>query len=196
MDMHTQLHLPEPQYRGLCRLLLLVCAALMVVFFVTAFFPYYDYQAGDTVSIRDVTYEVDETESFSLMSYVGFPDDYEFLKGFKKEGYNAKEFDYKVVNVMDVGPFLFLEVFALLMTVLIILKATKGKAFICVIWGVVGVLGMLINCVLRLGNTAVRPVFFVLIILELIVSLAAFVLYNMDSHRVTVYLKQHSDVYK
>ena len=40
---------------------------------------------------------------------------------------------------MDIGPFLFLEVFSLLMTILIILKKSMGKAFVCVIWGVVGI---------------------------------------------------------
>ena len=196
MDMHMQMQLPEPRYRGICKILLLVCAALMVVFFVSAFFPYYNFAEGDTLSVRGVEYTTDEAEEFSLMSFLGFPDNYEALSGFKKAGYKAEVFGYKVVNVMDVGPFLFLEVFALLMTILIILKKSMGKAFVCVIWGVVGTIGMFVNCLLRLGNTPIRSVFTVIVILELIVSVVCFVLYFMDSHRVSEYLREHSDVYK
>lgn len=196
MDMHMQMQLPEPHYRGLCKILLLVCAALMIAFFITGFLPYFDYQAGDTVTVRGVEYTAGETESFSLMSYLGFPDNYDFLKGFKKLGYQQDVFGYKVVNVMDIGPFLFLEVFALLMTILIILKKSMAKALICVIWGVVGTSGMFINCVLQLGNTAIRPVMIVLVIAELLVSVACFALYFADSHRVSKFLREQSDVYK
>jgi hypothetical protein len=40
MDMHMQMKLPEPKYRGICKILLLVCVALMVVFFIGGFLPY------------------------------------------------------------------------------------------------------------------------------------------------------------
>lgn len=196
MDMHMQMQLPEPHYRGICKILLLVCAVLMVAFFVTSFFPYFSYQAGDTVNVRGVEYTTDETEEFSYMSFLGFPDEYSLLEGYKKEGYKQEVFSYKVVNVMDVGPFLFLNVFAVLMTILIILKKTMTKALICVIWGLVGTIGMFVNCMLRLGNTFVRPVFIVLVIAELIVATVCYVLYFLDSHRVSKYLREQSDVYK
>lgn len=196
MDMHMQMQLPEPRYRGLCKILLLVCAALMIAFFITGFLNYFDYQDGETVTVRGVEYTAEETESFSLMSYLGFPDNYEFLKGFKKLGYKQEVFGYKVINVMDIGPFLFLEVFSLLMTILIILKKSMGKAFVCVIWGIVGIVSMFVNCVFQLGNTAVRPIMIALIAAELLVSLACFGLYFADSHRVSKFLREQSDVYK
>ena len=92
MDMHMQMQLPEPRYRGLCKILLLVCAALMIAFFITGFLNYFDYQAGETVTVRGVEYTAEETESFSLMSYLGFPDSYEFLKGFIS-GIHAGNYD-------------------------------------------------------------------------------------------------------
>jgi len=196
MDMHMQMQLPEPHYRGICKILLMVCAALMVVFFICSFFPYYDFAEGQVLDFRGVQVEVEDAENFSLMSYLGFPDNYESLTDYKKAGQKLEIFEYKVVNVMDIGPFLFLMVFSVLMTILIIFKATMIKSLICVIWGIVGTCGMFINCMLNLGNTWVRPVFIVLVIAELLVSVVAFVLYYMDSHRVSKYLREHSDVYK
>ncbi len=196
MDMHMQMQLPEPHYRGICKILLMVCAALMVVFFICGFFPYYDFAEGQVLDFRGVQVEVEDAETFSLMSYLGFPDDYESLTDYKKAGQKAEIFDYKVVNVMDIGPFLFLMVFSVLMTILIIFKATMAKALICVIWGIVGTSSMFINCMFNLGNTWVRSVFIVLVIAELLVSVAAFALYFKDSRRVSKYLREHSDVYK
>ena len=218
MDMHMQMQLPEPHYRGICRILLLVCAAIMVAFFITGFFPYYDFVEGDTVTLnavtywdfpekkgddftrhlelQEVSYTVEDTETHSLMAFLGFPDNYTSLRGFKKAGYNSEAYRYKVLNVMDVGPFMLLELFALLMTILIIFKATMTKAFICLIWGVFGTSSMFINSMLRLGNTGIRPLMIVLVIAELVVSAACFALYFADSHRVSKYLREQSDVYK
>ena len=196
MDMHMQMQLPEPHYRGVCKTLLMVCAALMVVFFICGFFPYYNFAEGQVLDFRGVQSEVEEAEEFSLMSYLGFPDDYDSLTDYKKAGEKAEIFGYKVVNVMDIGPFLFLMVFSVLMTILIIFKATMGRALVCIVWGIVGTSSMFINCMFNLGNTWVRPVFIAVVIVELIVSAVAFALYYMDSHRVSKYLREHSDVYK
>ena len=196
MDMHTQMKIPEPQYRGLCKILLLVCVALMVVFFIGGFLSYFNYQAGDTINLRGFEYTVSTDETFSLMSLLGFPDDYELVSGFKKAGEKADVFKYKVMNVMDIGPFLFLMVFSVLMTVLIILKKTKAKAFICVVWGLVGTITIFVNCVFRMGNTWVRPLYIVLVIAELLVSGYCYFLYTKDSRMVAKYLREQSDVYK
>jgi len=101
----------------------------------------------------------------------------------------------KTVSIKQVGAILFLDVFAIVGIVLLLLKKGVVRAMICTIWGVIGVLGFQFNYLLNMGTNWVRPVMMVLTIVVLVVALVDTVLYFIDNTKRAAYLRSVSAAY-
>jgi hypothetical protein len=190
--------LPQGKYTKICKLLDIVMAVVLVVFFICSLLPYCVRSAGETMTIGPVSIEIDEDDSWSLLQYCGFPEDHEMVEEFQKAGYKLDDpvFDTKTVSVKQVGMILALDIFGIILAVLLLLKKGLGRPLFCTIWGIVGLLGFNMNYLLRMGNTAVRPIMIALVVVVLVVGLVDTVLTGSDARAKTKYLQSISAAYK
>lgn len=190
--------LPKGKYVKICKIMDWVMVVMFVIFFVCSLLPYCVRSAGEVMTIGPVSIEIEEDDSWSLLGYCGFPEDHEMVEDFQQAGYNLDDpvFDTKTVSVKQVGMILALDIFGIILAVLLLVKKGLGRPLFCTIWGIVGILGFSFNYLLRMGNTAVRPVMFALVILVAVVGLVDTVLYAIDARARTKYLQSISAAYK
>ena len=71
LDMNN---LPKQKHEGLCKIIDYVLVALLAVFFILSLCPYYSVSKGDVITVRGYgDTKADEDDSWSLLSYCGFP---------------------------------------------------------------------------------------------------------------------------
>lgn len=235
LDMNN---LRKEKHEGICKILDYVLVVVLAVFFILSLFPYFSVEAKGEVSARGHAIEVKEADSWSLLSYCGFPynhtsvedwqeDMYKENKsiikdneengydGFFKEklgslGVQFKNEDgeknpyqklpvpgitTKTVSIKQVGAILFLDVFAIIGILLLLLKKGTGRAVLNVCWGVIGVLAFRFNYLLNMGTNWVRPAMLALVVVVLVVALVDAVLYIIDSRSRAAYLRSVSAAY-
>lgn len=190
--------LPQGKHVKICKIMDYVMVLLFVIFFVCSLLPYCVRSAGEVMTIGPISIEIEEDDSWSLLGYCGFPEDHEMVEDFQKEGYNLDDpvFSTKTVSIKQVGMILFLDIFAIIMGVLLVVKKGLGRPLFCTIWGIIGILGFSMNYLLRMGNTAVRPVMFAIVIVITVVGLVDTVFYAIDSRAKMKYLQSISEAYK
>lgn len=101
----------------------------------------------------------------------------------------------KTVSIKQVGPILFLDVFALIGIAILLLKKGTARAIYHVVWGVVGILAFQFNYLLNMGTNAVRPIMMALAVIVLVVALVDSVFYIIDGRSRAAYLKSVSAAY-
>lgn len=101
----------------------------------------------------------------------------------------------KTISIKQVGAILFLDVFAIVGILLLLLKKGTGRAVLNVLWGVIGVLAFRFNYLLNMGTNWVRPVMMALTIAVLVIALVDSVLYIIDGRSRSAYLKSVSAAY-
>ena len=101
----------------------------------------------------------------------------------------------KTISIKQVGAILFLDIFAIIGIIILLLKKGIVRAVYSVIWGVIGVLCMNMNYLLCMGNTAIRPIMLVIVIVALVVAVIATVFYAIDAKSRAAYLKSVSAAY-
>ncbi len=101
----------------------------------------------------------------------------------------------KTVSIKQIGGILFLDVFGLIGIAILLMTKGSARAVYGVCWGIIGVLCFQLNYLLSMGNTWVRPVMFVLVIIILIVALVDSVLYIIDGRSRAAYLRSVSAAY-
>ncbi len=71
LDMNN---LPKQKHEGLCKIIDYVLVALLAVFFILSLCPYYSVSKGDVITVLGYgDTKADEDDSWSLLSYCGFP---------------------------------------------------------------------------------------------------------------------------
>ena len=71
LDMNN---LPKQKHEGICKIIDYVLVALLAVFFILSLCPYYSVSKGDVITVRGYgDTKADEDDSWSLLSYCGFP---------------------------------------------------------------------------------------------------------------------------
>ena len=101
----------------------------------------------------------------------------------------------KTISIKQVGAILFLDIFAIVGIVLLLLKKGTLRAGFCVVWGVIGVLAFMFNYLLNMGNTWVRPAMLAITIIVLVLALVDTVFYAIDGRSRAAYLKSVSAAY-
>ena len=71
LDMNN---LPKQKHEGICKIIDYVLVALLAVFFILSLCPYYSVSKGDVITVLGYgDTKADEDDSWSLLSYCGFP---------------------------------------------------------------------------------------------------------------------------
>ncbi len=70
LDMNN---LPKQKHEGLCKIIDLVLVVLLAVFFILSLCPYFSVEEDGVVASRGYETEVKDADSWSLLSYCGFP---------------------------------------------------------------------------------------------------------------------------
>ena len=71
LDMNN---LPKQKHEGICKIIDYVLVVLLAVFFILSLCPYYSVSKGDVITVRGYgDTKADEDDSWSLLSYCGFP---------------------------------------------------------------------------------------------------------------------------
>ncbi len=235
LDMNN---LRKEKHEGICKILDYILVVVLAVFFILSLFPYFSVEAKGEVTSRGFSTEVKEADSWSLLSYCGFPYNHSSVEewqedmykenkkiikdneengysGFFKEklgvlGVQMKNEDgeknpyeklpvpgitTKTVSIKQVGAILFLDVFAIIGILLLLLKKGTGRAVLNVFWGIIGVLCFRFNYLLNMGTNWVRPVMLALTIAVLVVALVDSVLYIIDGRSRAAYLRSVSAAY-
>lgn len=116
----------------------------------------------------------------------------------EKAPYEELEIDgitTKTVSIKQVGAILFLDVFAIIGILLLLLKKGTGRAILCLVWGIIGVLAFRFNYLLNMGTNWVRPAMLIITIIVLVIALVDSVMYIMDSRSRAAYLRSISAAY-
>ena len=235
LDMNN---LRKEKHEGLCKILDYVLVVLLAVFFILSLFPYFSVEEDGVVSARGYETEVKDADSWSLLSYCGFPynhssveewqaDMYKENKSTIKEnqengydgffselggklGIQQKNEDgeknpyqkltvpgitTKTISIKQVGAILFLDVFAIIFILLLLLKKGTGRAVMTTLWGIIGVLAFQFNYLLNMGTNWVRPVMLAITIIVLVVALVDSVFYIIDGRSRAAYLRSVSAAY-
>lgn len=67
-------NLPKQKHEGICKIIDYVLVVLLAVFFILSLCPYYSVSKGDVITVRGYgDTKADEDDSWSLLSYCGFP---------------------------------------------------------------------------------------------------------------------------
>lgn len=101
----------------------------------------------------------------------------------------------KTVSIKQVGPILFLDIFAVVFILLLLLKKGTGRAIVTVLWGICGVLAFQFNYLLNMATTWVRPAMLAITIIVLVVALVDSVFYIIDGRSRAAYLRSISAAY-
>lgn len=101
----------------------------------------------------------------------------------------------KTISIKQVGPILFLDVFAIIGILLLLLKKGTGRAVMTFIWGIIGVLAFQFNYLLNMGTNWVRPAMLAVTIIVLVIALVNSVFYIMDGRSRAAYLRSVSAAY-
>jgi hypothetical protein len=101
----------------------------------------------------------------------------------------------KTISIKQVGGILFLDVFAIIGILLLLLKKGTGRAVLCFLWGVIGVLAFQFNYLLNMGTTWVRPVMLAITVIVLVVGLVDSIFYIIDGRSRAAYLRSVSAAY-
>jgi hypothetical protein len=101
----------------------------------------------------------------------------------------------KTVSIKQVGGILFLDIFAIIGIVILLLKKGLARAVYSVIWGIIGVLAFMFNYLMNMSTTAVRPVMLAVTVAILVLALIDTVFYAIDSRSRAAYLKSVSAAY-
>jgi hypothetical protein len=101
----------------------------------------------------------------------------------------------KTVSIKQVGAILFLDIFAIIGIVILLLKKGLARAVYSVIWGIIGVLAFMFNYLMNMSTTAVRPVMLAVTVVILVLALIDTVFYAIDSRSRAAYLKSVSAAY-
>ena len=101
----------------------------------------------------------------------------------------------KTVSIKQVGAILFLDVFAIVGIIILLLKKGIARALFCAVWGIIGVLAYMFNYLLNMGNTWVRPAMLAITIIVLVLALVDTVFYAIDGRSRAAYLKSVSAAY-
>lgn len=231
-------NLPKQKNEGVCKIIDIVLAVLLAAFFILSLFPYYSVSKGEMVSTRGYEVKAKEDDSWSLLSYAGFPynhssvadwqksmfaDNKDTIKDNEGNGYDGFFTEWagklgitltnedgeknpyvklavpgittKTVSIKQVGAILFLDVFAIIGIVLLLLKKGTARAIFAVAWAVIGVLAFQFNYLLNMSSTAIRPVMLAITIVVLVLSLVDSVLYIIDGRSRAAYLRSISAAY-
>lgn len=101
----------------------------------------------------------------------------------------------KTVSIKQVGAILFLDIFAIIGIVLLLLKKGTLRAGFCVVWGVIGVLAFMFNYLLNMSSTWVRPAMLAVTVIALVIALVDLVFYIIDGRSRAAYLRSVSAAY-
>lgn len=182
---------PEGKFTGICKIIDIVLVVVMVAVFALSLFTYFDFTEGQVINPEGTEFTIENTDSFSLLAYCGFPENHDVVNDYYKEVYGEK-----TVSIKQVGMILFLDVFAILGVLFMFLK--KGMArdlFVC-LWGIIGALGFTMNHFMLMGNTWVKPASLGLCVAAAVIGLVGTVLYAIDTKNKYAYLRSVSAAYK
>ena len=101
----------------------------------------------------------------------------------------------KTVSIKQVGAILFLDIFAIVGIIILLMKKGIGRALFCTVWGVIGVVAFNMNYLLNMATTFVRPAMLVITIIVLVLALVDTVLYFIDGRSRAAYLRSVSAAY-
>lgn len=101
----------------------------------------------------------------------------------------------KTISIKQVGAILFLDIFAIIGILWLLLKKGTGRAVYTVIWGIIGALAFNKNYLLNMSSNWVRPVMLAIVVIVLVVALVDSVLYIIDGRSRAAYLKSVSAAY-
>jgi hypothetical protein len=101
----------------------------------------------------------------------------------------------KTISIKQVGAILFLDIFAIIGILLLLLKKGTGRAVFTVVWGVIGVLAFNFNYLLNMSSNWVRPVMLAITVIVLVVALVDSVFYIIDGRSRAAYLRSVSAAY-
>ena len=101
----------------------------------------------------------------------------------------------KTISIKQVGGILFLDIFAIVGIVILLLTKGIGRAVYSVAWGIYGVLAFMFNYILNMSTTVVRPIMLVIAIIILVIAVVDTVLYAMDNKSRNAYLRSVSAAY-
>ncbi len=239
-------NLPKQKHEDICKIIDYVLIALLAVFFILSLFPYYSVAKGETVSSRgygdgtkaDVIVTAPKDDSWTLLSYCGFPYNHTSVKEWQETMYaenksiisenDDNKYDgvfsqlagslgltltnddgeknpyqdlvvpgitTKTVSIKQVGPILFLDVFALIGIAILLLTKGTARAVYTVAWGVIGILAFQFNYLLNMSTTAIRPAMMAVIIITLVIALVDSVFYIIDGRTRAAYLRSVSAAY-
>lgn len=235
LDMNN---LPKQKHEDLCKIFDYVLVVLLAVFFILSLFPYFSVEEGGVVAARGYEIEAGDADSWSLLSYCGFPYAHTSVEEWQEEMYKEnkstikdnEENGYdgffselagklgitltnedgeknpyvdlavpgittKTISIKQVGAILFLDVFAIVSILLLLMKKGTGRAVFNVVWGIIGVLAFQFNYLLNMGTTWVRPAMLAITIIILVVSVVSSVFYIIDGRSRAAYLRSISAAY-
>ena len=101
----------------------------------------------------------------------------------------------KTVSIKQVGAILALDIFAIVAIVILLLKKGIGRALLCDVWGIIGVLAFNANYLLNMSTTFVRPAMLAITIIILVLSVVDTVFYAIDGRSRAAYLRSVSAAY-
>lgn len=182
---------PEGKFAGICKIIDLVLVVLMVAVFAFSLFTYFDFTEGEVINPEGTEFVIENTDSFSLMAYVGFPENHEVVNDYYKEVYGEK-----TISVKQVGPILLLDIFAIIGVLFMFLKKGLGRDLLVVGWGLLGVLSFTMNHFMIMGNTWVKSACIAACAAALVLGLIGCVLYAIDTRAKYAYLRSMSAAYK
>lgn len=84
LDMNN---LPKQKHEGLCKILDYVLVVLLAVFFILSLLPYFSVEEDGVVASRGFEVETKDADSWSLMSYCGFPYAHTSVEEWQEEMY-------------------------------------------------------------------------------------------------------------
>ena len=89
LDMNN---LPKQKHEGICKIIDLVLVALLAVFFILSLCPYYSVSKGDVITVRGYgDTKADEDDSWSLLSFCGFPYDHASVGDWQADQYKENK---------------------------------------------------------------------------------------------------------
>ena len=101
----------------------------------------------------------------------------------------------KTVSIKQVGSILFLDIFALVMIALLLLKKGTARAVFSFLWGVLSVIAFQSSYLLNMSTNAVRVIKLAVSVIIALVALVASVLYIIDGRSRAAYLRSVSAAY-
>lgn len=84
-------NLPKQKHEGLCKIIDIVLVVLLAAFFILSLCPYYSVSKGEMISSRGYEVKAKEDDSWSLLSYCGFPYNHSSVEKWQAEQYKENK---------------------------------------------------------------------------------------------------------